>query len=184
MFEGMLQTLVLVGAGVFFLSIAARWVARRRRSLAQRALGPLFQLNENPHLETWARSRLELRVQETIRALARQQDTQAPARHQALVDALYLGRNKTEEIFLQPTGEVILRDGEQLRYASPGHRLLLLRRAAAGQPVLTQLLPTTPAGAIDCPDCDGTGRRRGRLASRWCPRCGALGWLPANCAAP
>jgi hypothetical protein len=49
-------------------------------------------------------------------------------------------------------------------------------------PELLRLLPERPLGAVDCPDCKGSGWLRwpsteDRKRSVVCPRCGALGWL-------
>jgi hypothetical protein len=51
-----------------------------------------------------------------------------------------------------------------------------------GVPELRRLLPERPPGAVDCPDCKGSGWLRwpsadGRERSVVCERCGALGWL-------
>jgi hypothetical protein len=57
-----------------------------------------------------------------------------------------------------------------------------LFRGTKLHPELQFLLPTRPSDAIDCPDCQGTGRlkfpqKSEHLADKLVCSCGGLGWL-------
>ncbi len=164
----------------------AKRVVRDRRRRVRAALGPLFQLNHNPYLEAWATRPPPPELQEAIRRLARTvlSPTSRPAGLQPDDDRLYLGRNKVEQYFLHPCGDLSIEDGASRRTALPGQRLLLVRRAVEAYPVLAPLLPTVPPGAARCPACAGQGRRPSRGTVTWCTACDALGWIPARAAPP
>ena len=68
-------------------------------------------------------------------------------------------------------------------------RNLGLFQATKLHPVLQFLLPPKPPNAIDCPDCQGTGRLpfppgSEHLAERLVCYCGGIGWLPPASSKP
>jgi hypothetical protein len=64
--------------------------------------------------------------------------------------------------------------------ADPVHWNLVLHAAAERYPSLADLRPVRPAGAPDCPACDGTGvcRIEGVAMPQVTCSCGDTGWLP------
>jgi hypothetical protein len=82
-------------------------------------------------------------------------------------------------LFLKPNGEVWFQGGESgdaaLTLEESAHWSLVARLAAAERfPELAELVPVRPAGAADCPDCEGRGRVMNDLVR--CGVCYGLGW--------
>jgi hypothetical protein len=89
---------------------------------------------------------------------------------------------------IRPDGELIWIDYDEPHrvrpVASEHERYLALFQGGRSDPDLQFLIPARPAGAVDCPDCKGTGRLtfppgREDLADRCICTCGGNGWKPA-----
>lgn len=102
---------------------------------------------------------------------------EAVARHGAL-PVLF---DWTATIALTPEGGLVMwsdeGEFEGLRpVEEPAWIRAALANAARRYPPLAALLPPRPAGAPDCPHCDGSGRIAGVPGNVVCP-CAGLGWL-------
>jgi hypothetical protein len=98
-------------------------------------------------------------------------------RHQAL--PLY--GDKGGWVLLRPSGELIQvpLDEDFGQIAEPVKELLLqtvaLVAGAQKYPELRELIPVRPADAVECAQCNGTGRMPS-FPTVYCGKCGALGW--------
>jgi len=93
--------------------------------------------------------------------------------------ALPVYADMSGSLFLKPNGEVWFQGSESvdaaLKLEESPHWCLVARLAAAERfPELAELVPIRPAGAADCPDCEGRGRVLNDLVR--CGVCYGLGW--------
>jgi hypothetical protein len=80
-------------------------------------------------------------------------------------------------LFLKPNGEVWSQNADSpLKLEESPHWCLVARLAAAERfPELAELVPIRPSAAVDCADCEGSGRVLNGLVR--CGVCYGLGWI-------